>query len=88
MEAVEFITFEDIVRAGNCAEEVLEFAKENNTFFGNVDELIREFPDEKERILSATNRDGSGDGSGSGYGSGYGYGSGDGSGSGYGDGSG
>ena len=65
-EPLNFLTFEDIVRAGTCAKGVLERCREENIFFGTVDEVLDKFPDERDRILRAANLDG--------YGYGYGYG--------------
>ena len=68
----QFLTFEDIVRSGACAEGVLEACKDAGMYFGNIEETLDAFPDHRRRILFAAGADGDGDGSGSGYGSGYG----------------
>ena len=76
----DFLTFEDIVRDGACAEGVIEACIDaGNIFACTVDEALDKF-DSPKRILRAAQADG--------YGYGYGYGSGYGSGSGYGDGDG
>ena len=83
-----FLTFEDIVRDGACANGVLRACEQARFFSGTVQEVLKKFPDDTARIMSAAKLDGYGDGYGYGDGDGDGYGYGDGDGDGYGDGDG
>jgi hypothetical protein len=92
------LTFEDIVRAGACAEGVISACIRAETFVCTLEEALSKFSGDVDRIKHAAGADGSGSGSGYGYGygsgsgdgdgdgDGYGYGDGDGSGDGYGSG--
>ena len=79
-----FLTFEDIVRDGACANGVLRACEQAGIFAGTIQEVLQKFPSQSERIMRAANLSGYGYGDGYGDGSGSGDGYGDGDGSGYG----
>ena len=68
LEPKQFLTFEDVVISGACANGVINACDAAGMFAGKVDECLAAFPAESARILRAANLDG--------YGYGYGYGDG------------
>ena len=76
MEALNSLTFEDIIRSGACEEGVVNACATAGVFACSAETAIRLFPENAARILLAANLDGKGDGygDGKGYGKGYGYG--------------
>ena len=66
-----FLTFEDIVRDGACANGVLRACEQAGIFAGTIQEVLQKFPSQSERIMRAANL--SGYGYGDGYGDGDGY---------------